>query len=450
MNFVIDKNSNLAIGSYFRIKNNNGELELAINDRFSVVPKITNIAPLIYQFLDREADFGVWLRNFPFCAINESSRDHILPKEKAYHGEKIDRCKACRYFKECSGFPVGYFKKYGRQEVKPIKDLPIEVMIEVEPRCNFNCQFCFNKISFAKQSRNIKPFSAKYVKKIIDGIVSAGIKIVRFTGGEPLLRNDIFELLRYAKEKNLEVRLNTNGSLLNERTVKNLAGTVDNILIPIESYSHKKEEELCGFRGSLDKKIKAVKLLKNIGISVLRVGSVISQDNILNFDKLAKLVLNLPINEWEFYRPMSTVNSPNGLSRAGLDSLIAKIYQIRRQTDKVISIANAIPFCAAKDKNKINAISFGALFDDGHNRLVVDSRGFIKPHYFIDKNLGSPLKVLTAWKHPFLKNMRSLRYLPKACRGCSFKYKCRGGSRHLAKLAHGRWNAPDPLMPPLK
>ena len=41
--------------------------------------------------------------------------------------------------------------QFGEDIVKPILDIPVEIMIEVESRCNFQCSFCFNKISFAKK-----------------------------------------------------------------------------------------------------------------------------------------------------------------------------------------------------------------------------------------------------------------------------------------------------------
>ncbi|MBU1869383.1 MAG: 4Fe-4S cluster-binding domain-containing protein, partial [Candidatus Omnitrophica bacterium] len=66
--------------------------------------------------------------------------------------------------------------------------LKIHLHYKDEPRCNFNCCFCFNKNSFAKQDRNIKTFTTSQVKKIINAIAQAKVKIVRFTGGEPLLR----------------------------------------------------------------------------------------------------------------------------------------------------------------------------------------------------------------------------------------------------------------------
>jgi len=415
--------------------------------RLESLPQFSRVVPFLYHLLDYEMYFGIWLRNFPFCILNFNSRDHLLPSTNGFAGEKKRQCRKCRYFKICSGFPRGYFGKYGEKELRPVLDLPHEVMVEVEPKCNFNCQFCFNKLTFAKKGRNIKGLSTTFVKRIIKNISQSEIKIVRFTGGEPLLRKDIFELIKYAKAKHLEVRLNTNGSLITPRTAKKLKGRVDNVLIPIESHNDKEESKIAGYPQALKSKIKAIKLLKKEKIPIVRVGTVASEKNILNFNKMAKLILALPINEWEWYRPISDKRSTEGINHQDVENLVNKIIAIKKRTKVVISIANALPFCAIDDLNKINSISSGALFDDGHNRLVVDPRGFVKPHYFLDKNIGHPLDILGAWNHPFMKKMRNLKFVPPKCKKCSFIEKCRGGSRFLAKLYHGRWDAKDPLMP---
>lgn len=329
-----------------------------------------------------------------------------------------------------------------------INNLPLEVMIEIEPKCNFNCRFCFNKISFAEKGRDIREFSTALAKRIINGIAQSGIKIIRFTGGEPLLRKDIFELMKYAKNKDLEVRLNTNGSLITQDIAQKLKSVVDNVLIPIESYSNKIEEQLTGFRDSLKKKILAIKLLKKNKIPIVRVGTVASRDNIKNFDKMAKLILALPIDEWEVYRPISFKRGARTISRSDANSLINKLFKINQKNKNQVFVANALPFCAASDLNKANSVCTGTLFDDGHSRLAVDPRGFVKPHYFIDKNIGRPLDILGAWNHPFMKKMRNLQYLPKECAKCYFKFKCRGGSRYEAKMALGSYRALDPLARP--
>jgi radical SAM protein with 4Fe4S-binding SPASM domain len=412
-------------------------------------PYFSESVPFIYPILDHEMDFEIWLHNFPYCVLNEKSRDHILGWSKRYRGEKSKKCSDCRYSGECSGFPPGYFEEYGSDEIQPINDLPMEVMIEVEPRCNFDCQFCFNKISFAREGRNIKKaLSTGYVKKITDSVFKAGIKIIRFTGGEPLLRRDIFELMRYAKSRNLEVWLNTNASLITAQIARKLKEKVDNVLIPIESCGDKEESRITGYPGAFRNKIRAIKLLKKEKIPVVRVGTVASNKNISNFERMSKLVSILPVDAWEWYRPISDKKNANGINRQDTKVLVNKIIAAKRKSDVNIIIANALPFCAIDDLNKINSVSNGALFDDGHSRLVIDPRGFAKPHYFLDKNIGNPLNILKVWNHRFMKRMRNLDYLPKECVNCSFKFKCRGGSRYEAKVAFGSYQALDPLAQP--
>jgi radical SAM protein with 4Fe4S-binding SPASM domain len=276
-------------------------------------------------------------------------------------------------------------------------------------------------------------------------VAASGIKIIRFTGGEPMLRSDLFVLMRYAKDKKLEVRLNTNASLVNNDNVGRFRGILDNVLIPIEGWSSRKEEEITGHRNALDMKIKAVKLFKKAGIPVVRVGTVATGENIVDLDKLAKLILSLPIDEWELYRPIFFRGSVQSITNEDVDRLIRKIVELYLKTGKRAKIANALPFCATDKPHIVSAFSSGALFDDGHNRLVVDPRGFMKPHYFMDKNIGDPLSILAAWNHPFMKKMRDLKFLPQECGDCVFKYKCRGGSRSEAKMAYGRYDSPDPL-----
>jgi len=125
--------------------------------------------------------------------------------------------------------------------------------------------------------------------------------------------------------------------------------------------------------------------------------------------------------------------------------LVEKIIDLRKKTNKNILIANALPFCAVNNMNTASSVCAGALFDDGHNRLVVDPRGFVKPHYFMDENLGDPLDIMSAWNHPFARKMRSMAFLPKECHNCRFAFKCRGGSRFEAKLLTGSYKSPDPL-----
>ncbi|MDO8261332.1 MAG: radical SAM protein [Candidatus Magasanikbacteria bacterium] len=393
-------------------------LEISISNNLEEMPCFCESSPLLLPILDYEDRFEIWLKNFPFCTQPSACHDHIVVDK---FGEKSEICATCKYYKICSGFPLGYLGQFGESEVKPIIDKPIEAMFEIEPNCNFDCSFCFNKISFAENGRNIKKYSTDEARNIIKKIAEAKIEILRFTGGEPLLRKDIFELIKYANELGLKVWLNTNGSLVDFETVEKIKGLVENVLIPIESFDSQEEERITGFKNSLEKKLEAVKLLKQAGIKTARVGTVAIPENIKNFEKLSELVLSLPIDEWEFYYPVGGI-----LEKEELESLVDQILEKRKKTDKEIIIANSIPFCEIDEPQKLNLICRGALFDDGHSRLVIDPRGFVKPHYFVNKNIGEPEDIMTAWNHEYMRALRNLEFLPEKCQECRFKFKCRG------------------------
>ena len=227
-----------------------------------------------------------------------------------------------------------------------------------------------------------------------------------------------------------------------------MKGIVDNVLIPIEDYQGKKEELITGQANSLNQKIKAIKLLKKVKIPIVRVGTVALKENILNLERFAKFIFSLPIDEWELYRPISGRGSINTITRKDVNLLVEKLVKIRRKIKRLVFIANALPFCSINDLNKTNSVSRGALFDDGHKRITIDPRGFVKPHYFLNKNIGNPLDILSAWNRPFMKRMRNLKYLPKECASCNFRFKCRGGSRYEAKIAFDSYRALDPLARP--
>lgn len=390
--------------------------------------------------------FQIKIKDIPYCLVPEVD-DRLISNGFSSAKIHLTACKRCRYENRCGGILKNQIKFY-RNYIKPVKDLPREIMIEVEPKCNFNCTFCFNKNSFAKNGRGkVKSFNTAYVKKIIGAAAQSGVKIIRFTGGEPMLRKDIWELMNYAKTKRLQIRLNTNGSLINSpQIVRRLNGYISSILLPIESYDNKKEERLTSHKNSLKKKIKAVKLLKKYGKMTIRAGTVATKENIRDLEKIFALVIKkFDLDDWEVYRPIPTFGNKFPIDKRNLKTLVDKLLKFRKQTGRIFNIVNAVPFCAY-DPRKVNKVSNGALSVDGHIRYAIDPRGFAKPDYYIEKNIGDPLDILGCWNHPFMRKMRNLKFTPKGCRGCKYLKKCRGGSRFAAKTAFGEFDAKDPLM----
>ena len=444
MKLILDRENidNVKAVADFLRHNPADEVVLAVTKNPDKYFKFSQEISKIYYFLDREAFFGIKLIGFPYCVLARGAWDHVkikTPKETV--GEKNKKCTKCKFDKFCNGFPVGYLKHFGDDEVVSILDIPIEVKIEVESKCNFDCIFCFNKVSFAKNKRLINNLKKQEIENIIDQSVAMGIGTVRFTGGEPLLQKDIFELFSYAKKLGLYVKLNTNGSLINEEVAKKMKGVVDNVLISLESYSNKLEEEITKHAGSFEKKIRAVHLLKKAEIPMVRIGTVALRENIENFDKIAKVVLELPLDEWEWFRPVSIGNKKIKFGKNDARVLMDKVAKLRIKTGRHITIGDDLPYCCVDDQNMLNWLSV-----QSPSNIVIDPLGMVKSQYYMPETFGTADNIKKAWQSMQMKKNRAINNLPNKCRRCRFVLKCRGGSRHEAMIVHGKYSAPDPLM----
>ena len=103
-------------------------------------------------------------------------------------------------------------------------DYPFLCYYYITYRCNSRCDFC----DIWKNPVNKKVSNAKFedVKNNLDGLKKLGVKVVDFTGGEPLLNEDLPKILRYAKSLGFNVKLTTNG-ILYPKIAYEIKGQID-------------------------------------------------------------------------------------------------------------------------------------------------------------------------------------------------------------------------------
>jgi len=152
------------------------------------------------------------------------------------------------------------------------KRTPLEVIHEVTFRCNSKCKYC--GISRMK----MKEMSTEQVKTAIKEFTDAGTRIWTFTGGEPLLRKDIGELINYAKDSGiLFLHLVTNGVLFKKNL--NELRRADKIYFSLDGPREVHEKTRC--RGTYDKVIESIRLAKAEGFDVT-IQTVICEENVKN------------------------------------------------------------------------------------------------------------------------------------------------------------------------
>ena len=141
--------------------------------------------------------------------------------------------------------------------------IPAWGMIELTHRCNTKCSHCY----VVKQKKT--ELSTREVKNILDQLAEAGNLFLAFTGGEPFLRRDIFEILEYAAKKRFAVTVLTNATLLDAAAVKKLKKIgIHELSTSLYSLKAEVHDGVTRVRGSFVKVMRALKELKKAGIRV--------------------------------------------------------------------------------------------------------------------------------------------------------------------------------------
>jgi cyclic pyranopterin phosphate synthase len=172
-----------------------------------------------------------------------------------------------------------YFNsRIGSAAVPTISEkLPLPyVTIALNNKCNFNCEYCPSKGEAYKSLHG--EFKIEDLKKMIDVIAALGIKKIRFTGGEPLLTENIEEILLYCSEKGLEVYIDTNGSLIKDKidTLRKIKGL--KIRVSLDTLDRDKFNDVCRTH-KFDDVIEGIDIALKHGF-LERINAVITAKNI--------------------------------------------------------------------------------------------------------------------------------------------------------------------------
>jgi MoaA/NifB/PqqE/SkfB family radical SAM enzyme len=189
--------------------------------------------------------------------------------------------------------------------------------------CNLRCSYCVAKSSPNAPRRAI---GLENVKRLVDEALALGFDHVFFTGGEPFILNDIYDMLRYASAR-VKTTVLTNAMILRgERLEKLKAIANDNLIIQVSLDGGRAEDhDAYRGKGAWAKTIEGIQLLQEAGFRV-RIGTTETPANCAHMSELHAFRESLGIpNEDHFVRPLAKRGYSKEGMVLGMDNLVPEL-----------------------------------------------------------------------------------------------------------------------------
>ena len=335
-------------------------------------------------------------------------------------------------------------------------------------RCNLRCEHCY---AAADAEGAPDELSTAEGKALIDDLAAYGVPVLLFSGGEPLVREDLPELVSYADDRGIRPVLSTNGTLLTRENARELreaglkyAGvSVDGL--------RERNDRIRGAEGAFDAAVRGIEACLDVGLKTgLRY--TITEHNVADLEGVVGLLVHVGVDRFCVYH----------LDYGGRGADVADVDLSPAATREAVTRLCDLTREHHAAGEAIETLLVGNYADAGYlveyaAREIGPERAALVRRY-LERNGGDPTGERVAdvdpvgnvhltqfWQGYALGNVRDRPFgaiwddesnpllaalrtredrLTGRCRDCAYRDVCRGGSRLRALAAHDDPFAPDP------
>lgn len=318
---------------------------------------------------------------------------------------------------------------------------PFYVQFEVTDRCNHRCFFCYNETARSSGA----PLSTLEAKKLLDQMRESGVFSVNFNGGEPLLRDDFFELARYAKKLGFDLHLNTNATCIDDRAAGMLAELFPSLCTSVLAATAERHDALVGVRGAYRRMRQGLERVLRHGMRA-EINVCTFKGNYRELCDIARELAHPGVHVFCATRYILASGEGSGQvlepseTIAVLDSLerIAAEFPTYRE----VKLPGPVPYCELPPEQWPRLRRWNTPCQAGFGLCRISPQGDMTPCPLSDMSMGNVRRESFAalWRSPRWNAFAAMEHLPPACRGCAELKSCRGGCVYYDQclLAHGR------------
>lgn len=376
----------------------------------------------------------------------------IAAPARAFIDTLIDRHKidaALRFFKSYK--EIGYFDDDGMfsgrvLQASPSSDHltgPLTVHLEVTAECNLKCVHCF-----ASESKNKQILSLKELESLFKELASLGSYRLGITGGEPLLRRDIFDIIDAAVGHGLQPCMTSNGLLITEDTARELGKrNFGWFNISLDGATARTNDAVRG-KGTYDEVLNRISILKKY--KTFSLAFTVMKHNMNELAQYCELAKSLGAQAAVFrpLYPVGNASKHRELMPDFSDYLLClnELKRINMEVEIDFYSFHAWGPGTRHDKQATVYDNFGC--GAGNTTCSISSNGDVLPCSFLGQEyIAGNLRATTfkqIWdSSPVFKSMRNLSGNAQ-CETCNQYDICSGGCRARALLMNNSINDVDP------
>lgn len=319
---------------------------------------------------------------------------------------------------------------------------PVRIYFELTRRCNLSCAHCFAGSS----SREPEGLDIGSIRALLEDLKNAGVINIRFTGGEPTVREDWHEIVTYARSLGLVVSLSTNG-ILTDRTIEKIASVrPEQVTLSLDGLEES-HDRIRG-KGTFTRVLSSLEKLRRSGLN-LRLTTVLNRLNSKEIPGIVEIAAPyVGVMNFVCMRPIGrALANPEMLLDFESHSESARcLSELNNRFPHLLLLHSALPlpdlFVTAGAQAGLSSEKACSFSDTA---LFVDADGQFWPHHYLSyqsdafrlgRSQSNP--VLDVWAHsPILDRFRQwTRALKARCASCpELNVRCQGANFELEVAA---------------
>lgn len=336
------------------------------------------------------------------------------------------------------------------------------VFWETTGGCNLECVHC-RRLDISRKLME-SDLSTAESKRLIDQIAETGKPILVLSGGEPLIRPDIFELAAYARDAGLTTALATNGTMITHAIAEKIRDAgIQRVSVSLDGATPETHDAFRKLPGSFNRAVEGIKLVQAAGVET-QINSTIAKHNVHEVQKLYDNAIALGVEALHIFMLVPVGCGVQLAESAMLDAFTYEktlnwFYEVSRE-GKIQTKATCAPHYfrimrqrAAAEGIEVSpkthgmaAMTKGCLA--GQSICFVSHKGQVFPCGYLPLEVGNvrekSFKEIWETAEPFQK-LRDQDNLEGKCGACEFKSVCEGCRARAFFYTQGNYLAEEPF-----